>query len=61
MKLPGLFSKGLLSEPGDRLDARVTKTNRQVVKVSKDNGLSKYSATKYHNGTIVETRVRKSK
>lgn len=38
-------STGILSEPGDKLEARVTNSNRKVVKIQKDNGNSKYSAT----------------
>mgnify|MGYP005759845215 CR=1 FL=1 len=34
---------------------------RRVVKLQKDNGNSKYSATQYPNGTIVETKVTKRK
>ena len=37
-------STGILSEPGDKLEARVTNSNRKVVKIQKDNGNSKYSA-----------------
>ena len=52
-------SDGLLSEPGDYAEARVTETNRKVLKVSTDGGKSKYSATQYPNGTIVETKTTK--
>lgn len=52
---------GVLSNPGDRLEACITNTNRKVVKVHKDNGNSKYSATQYPNGTLVETKVTKPK
>lgn len=38
-------STGILSEPGDKLEARVTNSNIKVVKIQKDNGNSKYSAT----------------
>ena len=41
------------------MSARVTKSGRQVAKVSKDNGNSKYSATRYANGTVVETKTTK--
>ena len=54
-------SIGILSEPGDKLEARVTNSNRKVVKIQKDNGNSKYSATQYANGTVVETKVTKRK
>ena len=53
--------EGRLSEPGDKLEARVTNSNRKVVKIQKDNGNSKYSATQYPNGTVVETKVTKRK
>ena len=43
---------GILNKPGDRLEARITDSNRRVVK---------YSATQYPNGTIVETKVTKRK
>lgn len=52
---------GILNKPGDRLEARVTDSNRKVLKVSADNGNSKYSATQYPNGTVVETKVTKKK
>ena len=54
-------NRGILSEPGDRLEARVTKTNRKVLKIEKEQGASKYSATEYPNGTLVETKVTKRK
>ena len=58
----GLVKKnGILTQPGDRLEARVTDTGRNVIKIQKDGGNSKYSATQYPNGTIVETRVTKKK
>lgn len=47
---------GILNKPGDRLEARITDSNRRVVKVQTDNGNSKYSATQYPNGTLVETK-----
>ena len=52
---------GLLNKPGDRLEAYITNTNRRVVKIQRDNGNSKYSATQYPNGTTVETKVTKLK
>lgn len=52
---------GILNMPGDKLEARVTHSNRWVVKLQKDKGNSKYSATQYPNGTIVETKVTKRK
>ena len=49
-----------LKEPGDRLEAYVTKTKKQVIKTTSEN--IKYSATRYPStGTIVETRVTREK
>jgi len=46
-----------LVNPGDRAEAYITKTGRQVLKVSKNNGNDKYSATRYPTtGRIVETK-----
>lgn len=56
--LTNLFG-GLLEKPGDSLSARVTDSNRKVMKVKK--GDEKYSVTVYPNGTEVETRSRKHK
>ena len=53
--------RGILNKPGDKLEARVTNSNRKVVKIQTDNGCSKYSATQYPNGTVVETKVTKKK
>lgn len=50
---------GILQNPGDKLEARITSSNRKVVKVSKSNGKAKYSATQYPNGTLVETKTTK--
>lgn len=61
MKLPSLFSNGLLSNSGDRLEARITSSNRKVIKLHKDNGRLKLSSTEYPNGTIVKTLVEKRK
>lgn len=52
---------GFLSQPGDKAEARVTDSMRKVLKVSTNGGNSKYSATQYPNGTIVETRTTKKK
>lgn len=51
----------ILEKPGDKLDARITDSNRQVVKISKDSGNTKYSETRYPNGTVVQTRSIKNK
>lgn len=51
----------ILDKPGDKLSARVTDSNRKVLKVEKDNGDFKYSATQYPNGTVVETKTTKKK
>jgi hypothetical protein len=50
-----------LVKPGDNMSARITDTNRKVLKVSKNDGADKYSATQYPNGTIVETKTTKRK
>lgn len=65
--LPNIFgdkdkliaNKGILNQPGDKLEARITNSDRKVVKVSKNKGKTKYSATEYPNGTKVETKVTK--
>jgi hypothetical protein len=50
-----------LQNPGDNMSARVTNTHRKVLKIETENGTSKYSATQYPNGTIVETKTTKMK
>ena len=50
-----------LVNPGDNLSGLVTETGRKVLKVAKNNGADKYSATQYPNGTIVETKTTKRK
>ena len=57
--LLSIFTNSILNKPGDEMSARVTKSNRQVLKVSQDNGKSKYSTTRYPNGTVVETKTTK--
>ncbi len=53
---------GVLTQPGDRLEAYVTKSGRNVLKIQKGNGDYKYSATQYPTtGTIVETKSTKKK
>ncbi len=59
--LLSIFSNSILNKPGDELSARVTSSNRQVLKVSKNNGKNKYSVTRYPNGTTVETKTTKLK
>lgn len=59
--LLALFKDSILSKPGDKASARITKTRREVLKISTDKGSRKYSATRYPNGTIVETRTTKRK
>ncbi|MEG2267379.1 MAG: hypothetical protein RSC68_24010 [Acinetobacter sp.] len=54
-------SSGLLTNPGDKMEARVTDTNRKVIKVQQNNGTEKYSVTQYQNGTIVETKTTKGR
>ena len=56
-----LFKGAGLVNPGDKATARVTKTERKVVKIETNNGSQKYSATQYPNGTIVETKTTKKK
>ncbi len=52
------FGNGILSKPGDKMTAEVTKSGRQVVKLETQE--IKRSAVKYpETGTIVETRVYK--
>ena len=58
-RLLSLFNSSILEKPGDNLSARVTDSGKQVLKVSKNNGKSKYSATRYPNGTLVETKTTK--
>ncbi len=53
-------NKGILSEPGDELNAKVTKTGRKVFKLKKREG--KYNSTIYErkNGyTKVDMKVTK--
>lgn len=57
--LSSIFNNSILQKPGDQVSARVTDSGRQVLKVSKDEGKSKYSATRYQNGTVVETKTTK--
>lgn len=66
MGLFDLFSpkngeKGILTERGDSLSARITDNGRKVVKIHKDGGDSKYSVTQYPNGTTVEVKSTKKK
>lgn len=56
-ELSTIAKKVGLTEPGDKLTARVTKNGKEVVTVEKNNGKNKYSATRYPNGTIHETRT----
>ena len=49
-----------LKFPGDEFSGRITKTERKVLKAKYNNGIQKYSATQYKNGTIVETRTIKA-
>ncbi len=44
----------IITDPGDKMEARVTDTGRQVITINK--GDAKFSATRYPNGRIVETR-----
>ena len=49
-----LFKKLALTNPGDKFEAYVTPTLKQVVKIAKDD--VKISAVRYPSGRIVETR-----
>ncbi len=55
--LLSIFNNSILNEPGDEMSAQITRSNRQVMKVSKNNGKNKYSVTRYPNGTTVETKT----
>lgn len=59
--LLSIFTNSILNKPGDEMSARVTSSNRQVLKVSKNNGENKYSVTRYPNGTTVETKTTRLK
>lgn len=62
MNLPDIFrtTGRLLTKPGDKFSAEVTKTGKQVVKIATSE--IKRSAVKYpETGIIVETIVRKTK
>ena len=52
-------SNSPLKHPGDKLTAVVTKSGRQVVKLSTSEQ-GKVSATRYNNGTIVFTKSTKT-
>lgn len=49
----------LLVNPGDKFEAKITKTGNRVAKYSSGNGLIKASKTVYPNGTVHETRTYK--
>ncbi len=58
--ISNLVSNSPLKNPGDKLTAKVTKTGRKVITIcTSEEG--KYSATRYNNGTIVETRTTRPK
>jgi hypothetical protein len=57
--LLGVLGGALLNTPGDILSARITPTERKVLKVHTDGGRQKYSRTEYRNGTVVETKSTK--
>ena len=50
---------GLLNNPGDRFEARVTKSGNMVAKFSSGDRSFKASKTVYPNGTVHETRTYK--
>lgn len=50
---------GILNNPGDKFEARVTKSGNKVAKFSSGDGSLKASKTVYPNGTVHETRTYK--
>ena len=50
---------GILKSPGDSMTAKVTKTNRNVVKINTKE--SKTSFVQYPSGTVVKTEVFRKK
>lgn len=48
-----------LSNPGDKAEARMTKSHRKVATYVSGDGKFKASKTEYPNGTIHETRTYK--
>lgn len=52
-----LTNNGLLAEKGDKLTAFIGKNGAKVVKIAKNNGNNKYSATLYPSGKLVQTVV----
>ena len=64
MNLPAIFgsgnSEGILNNPGDRFEARITTSGRKVIRIITNGGRTKYSATQYRTGRIVETKSSKS-
>lgn len=53
--------KGLLRNPGDKLEARVTERGTKVATFKSGDGAFKASKTVYSNGTVHETRTYKKK
>lgn len=49
----------ILSNPGDKLEARITDSGNKVLKFASGDGSMKASRTEYPNGTIHETRTYK--
>jgi len=62
MNLPDLFKRnnksGILKNPGDKFEAKITSTGKQVIKISQNNGDVKYSAVRYPD-RLVETKSTK--
>lgn len=58
-ELSTITDKVGLTNPGDKMTARITPKGNKVVTVEKNKGKNKYSATIYENGTIHETRTTK--
>lgn len=57
------FPKAILSVPGDEYSGRVTKSGREIHKFTKNIGNEqiKLSRVVYPDGTIVDTKSKKSK
>lgn len=55
------FNNGLLSEPGDNINAYVSQTGKQIIKIHKNDG-RKASFVRYPStGTVVKTQSNKKK
>ncbi len=52
---------GVLSNPGDKFEARITDSGNKVARYSSGDGRFKASKTEYPNGTVHETRTYKKR